>query len=461
MSRNFLDTEEVIRATGGMLLNGDMGIVFSGVSTDTRTLRPGELFVALRGKRFDGHEFWRQAVEAGAKGLVLSRIPGDLELEEFPRTVSVILVRDTLQALGEIARYYKHKQGFRALAITGSCGKTSTKEMCAAVLSRRFRVFRNPGNFNNLVGLPLSVLAVPPDTEIGVFELGISVPGEMSRLREILDPVAALITNVRPAHLEGLGSVERVLEEKFRLYAELPETARIIVNRDEEELYRRSRDLPQARITYGLHIEAEVRAEDIRVRPEGTEFTLWVEEKRFPGVRISFLGDHFVRNALAAVAAGLVFGVSPEEALSALAEMKPVPGRLRPLRTKKYFLLDDTYNANPGSMYEALKTFWEVAQEFSPRVVILGDMLELGDEAERFHESVGYMAGRIARWVWAVGEYASLVARAASKVGAQTRAYARVEELLPELDLPAGAAVLIKGSRAMGLERVVEKLREE
>ncbi len=457
---SFLDTEDVVRATGGLLMNGDMGIVFSGVSTDTRTLKPGELFVALKGPRFDGHDFWREAVDAGAKGLVLARIPPDLKLEEFPKTVSVILVRDTLQALGDLARYWREKCAFKALAITGSCGKTSTKEMWAAVLARRFRVFRNPGNFNNLVGLPLSLLATPADTEIGVFELGVSVPGEMSRLVEILVPDAALITNVRPAHLEGLGSLEGVFAEKFKLYRELPEGARLILNRDEEELYLRARELPHERITYGLHIESEVRAEDIRVRPEGTEFTLIVEEKRFPGARIPFLGDHFVRNALSAVAAGLIFGVSPEEALAALAELDPVPGRLRPIRTERYFLLDDTYNANPGSMYEALKVFWEVAQEFSPRVAILGDMRELGAEAERFHESVGRMAGRIAKVVLAVGEYASSVARAAEKEGAKARAYPTVEALLEDLEIPEGAAVLVKGSRALRLERVVERLRE-
>jgi len=457
---SYLDTEEVIKACGGILMNGDMGIPFSGVSTDTRTLRPGELFVALKGKRFDGHDFWREALDRGAKGLMISRIPEGMRLEDCPRTVSVILVRDTLLALGELARYLRVKRGLRVLAISGSCGKTSTKEMCAAVLSRRFRVFRNPGNFNNLVGLPLSLLAVPEGTEAGVFELGVSVPGEMSRLREILEPDAALLTNVRPAHLEGLGSLERVLEEKFRLYAELPETAHLIVNRDEEEIYRRTRDLPHPRITYGLHIEAEVRAEDIRVRPEGTVFTPWVEGRRLEPVRLHFLGDHFVRNALAAVAAGLVFGVPPEEAFSALSELRPLPGRLRPVRTPRYLILDDTYNANPGSVYEALRVFWEAGQEFSPRVVVLGDMLELGPEAERWHEAVGRQAGQVAHLVIAVGDKAGVVAEAARRSGARTRAYSTVEELLSELEIPEGAAVLVKGSRALALERVVEKLRE-
>ncbi|QJA05761.1 UDP-N-acetylmuramoyl-tripeptide--D-alanyl-D-alanine ligase [Thermosulfurimonas marina] len=461
MSGNFLDTEEVIRATQGTLVGGDMGIVFSGVSTDTRTLRPGELFVALKGPRYDGHDFWREALKRGAKGLLLSRLPREMRLEEVPKTVSVILVRDTLQALGDLARAFKRRRGFWALAISGSCGKTTTKEMCAAVLSRRYPVFRNPGNYNNLVGLPLSVLSVPEEVRFGVFELGISLPGEMARLVEILEPEAALLTNVRPAHLEGLGSMEGVLSEKFQLYQRLPAGARLIVNRDEEEIFRRAQDLPHERITYGLHMEAEVRAEDVRISPEGTEFALLVEGRRLGEGRLRFLGEHFVRNALAAVAAGLLYGVPPEEALSALSELSPLPGRLFPLSTGRYFLLDDSYNANPGSVYEALRVFWEIGQRFRERVAILGDMRELGPEAEAFHESVGRLAGRLCHRVLAVGEMAPVVAREAERMGARGRAYPSVEELLSDLEIPEGAAVLVKGSRAVGLERVVQKLKEE
>ncbi len=457
----FLDTEEVVKACEGILANGDMSIPFSGVSTDTRTLRPGELFVALKGSRFDGHDFIKEAIAKGAKGLLVARFPKEFKLEECPKTVSIILVKDTLKALGDLARYFRRKRGFRALALTGSCGKTTTKEMCAAVLGTRYRVFRNPGNFNNLIGLPLSILAVPEETEVGVFELGISIPGEMSRLREILEPEAALITNIRPAHLEGLGSLEGVLAEKFKLYAELPSSGVLILNRDEEELYEKARALPHERITYGLHIEADVRAEDIRVRPEGTEFTLWVEGRKVGGGKLAFLGDHFVRNALAAVAVGLLFEVSPEEALRVLSELRPLPGRLYPIRTARFFILDDTYNANPGSMFEALKVFWEVAQEFPTRIALLGDMRELGEESETLHAKIGRMAGRVAKEVWAVGEMAQIVSQAAAEVGARVRAYPSVEALLQELDPPEGAALLIKGSRALRLERVVEKLREE
>ncbi|RUM87511.1 MAG: UDP-N-acetylmuramoyl-tripeptide--D-alanyl-D-alanine ligase [Thermodesulfatator sp.] len=456
-----LDTEEVVRATGGTLLGGDMSLVFSGVSTDTRTLRPGELFVALKGSRYDGHDFWREALRRGARGLLLAHLPQGLHLEEVPKTVSVILVRDTLTALGELARAFKRRRGFWALAVSGSCGKTTTKEMCAAVLARRYSVFRNPGNYNNLVGLPLSVLSMPEEARFGVFELGISLPGEMARLVEILEPEAALLTNVRPAHLEGLGSLEGVYSEKMQLYRRLPAGARIIVNRDEEEIFRQAQDLPYEKITYGLHIEAEVRAEDLRVRPEGTEFTLHVEGRRVGEGRLRFLGEHFVRNALSAVAAGLLYGVPPEEALAALAELSPLPGRLFPLRTRRYFLLDDSYNANPGSVYEALRVFWEVGQGFAKRIAILGDMRELGPEAEALHESVGRMAGRLCHQVLAVGEMARVVAREAEKMGARARAYPSVEELLSELELPKGAAVLVKGSRAVGLERVVQRLREE
>jgi len=455
-----LRTEEVVRACGGILANGDMGIVFSGVSTDTRKLSPGELFVALKGPRFDGHDFVFEALERGAKGLILSKFPKGFKLEECPKTVSIVLVKDTLKALGDLARYFRKKRGFKALAVSGSCGKTTTKEMCAAVLGARFRVFKNPGNYNNLIGLPLSIFSVPQEVEVGVFELGISVPGEMERLCKILEPQVSILTGVRPAHLEGLGDLEGVLSEKFKLFEGTDREGVLIVNRDEEALFEKAQGLPHRRITFGFHPEAEVRAEGVRVLPEGTDFELKVRGRSLGRRRIRFLGAHFVRNALAALASGLAFGIPVEECLPALENISPLPGRLCPMRTDRYFILDDAYNANPGSVAEALRVFAEITNGFSPRVVILGDMRELGETARKYHEEMGLEAGRVADLVFSVGEFAEVVASAARSSGARAYAFHSVEELLSTLEIPSGAAVLVKGSRAVGLERVIAKLRE-
>ena len=457
---SFLSTEEVVRACGGILANGDMGILFSGLSTDTRKLSPGELFVALKGPRFDGHDFVFEALNRGAKGLVVSRFPEGFNLEACPKTVSVVLVRDTLKALGDITAYFRKKRGFKALAVSGSCGKTSTKEMCAAVLGTRFRVFKSPGNYNNLVGLPLSIFSVPPEAEVGVFELGISEVGEMERLCEILKPEVSLLTGVRPAHLEGFGDLERVLSEKFKLFEGTAREGVLIVNRDEEALFKRALELPHRKVTFGFHPEAEIRAEGVRVLPEGTEFEVRVRGRGLGRRRIRFLGSHFVRNVLSALASGLVFGVPLEEGLAALEEVSPFAGRLCPVRTDRYLILDDTYNANPGSVAEALRVLAEIGDGFRERVVVLGDMRELGRTARRYHEEVGREAGEVADLVLAVGEFAEVVANAARSSGARAYAFSSVEELLSDLEVPSGAVILVKGSRAVRLEQVVARLKE-
>ncbi len=458
----FLNTEEVVRATEGILVNGDMGIEFAFVSTDTRTLKPGELFVALKGRRFDAHEFLRDAIEKGAKGLLVSRLPSWLKLEEVPKTVSVILVRDTLEALGRLASYVREREGFKAVGITGSCGKTTTKEMCAAILSSKFRVFSSPGNWNNLVGLPLSVfLSAKEGAEVGVFELGINAKGEMEQLGRILRPDVSAVTCVAPAHLEGLKTLNGVAREKAVIYRTTKEEGTLVIPAEEELLVELTRGLPQRKVYFGLDSSSEVRASGVEVTERGTEFDLFFGESFAGRVRLKLVGEHFVKNALCAAAIGASFGLEPEEVIAALEGFEGVRGRLQLKRKGSLLVIDDTYNANPASVKEALRVLEVLEPRRERRVVILGDMKELGESSRVYHEEVGSLAGRVSARVYAVGEFSDFVAKAAKREGAEAFSYSSLEELLRDLGIPEAATVLVKGSRAMEMEKVVERLLEE
>ncbi len=457
-----ITTEDLIRATGGVLLNGDMGIFFHGVSTDSRQIRPGELFVALKGPRFDGHDFVLQALEEGAKGALVSRWPEDINIFELHRAISLVQVKDTLKALGDLAAYMRRSFSGPVVGITGSFGKSTTKELLAGILNKAIgKVAKSPGNWNNLIGVPLSILNAPEGAEAWVLELATNQPGEIARLTEIVSPTVALLVGVGRAHLEGLGNFQGVLEEKLSLFTKAPAGAFLVYPFDQpevrEEVSRRFAQRP--RLGFGLEPGAEVQARDIQFGPEGMQFELCYQGK---GVSISLplWGRHFVYDALAAAAAALALGVSLEQVAQGLAEGQSLPHRLSPKKIGPHLVLDDTYNANPDSLAAACALAQELGQGFVQKIAVLGDMKELGDQAGDLHREAGARVAQVFDHVLAVGSWSRDLAQGAGK---KAQAFDDKESLwqaLKALLKEGPSLVLIKGSRAMRMEEILAKMEE-
>ncbi|NPB09783.1 MAG: UDP-N-acetylmuramoyl-tripeptide--D-alanyl-D-alanine ligase [Thermodesulfobacteria bacterium] len=457
-----ITTEQVVRATGGILLNGDMNIPFSGVSHDSRTIKPGELFVAIRGPRYDGHRFVLDAFSRGAKGALVEYWPEDINIFELHRALSIIKVPDTRRALEDLAAYWRKQLGAKVVAVTGSCGKSTTKEMIASLLAPHFRVAKSPGNWNNLIGVPLSILNTPPETEVLVLELATNRPGEIARLTEIASPDVAVLVSVHPSHLEGLGDFEGVLKEKLALFEKAPSNAVLVYPYDQEEVRNRARDICQNRVawclSFGLGEGANVRAKDLEFSKEGTAFRLVFRDREAP-VRLPLLGEHFVRDALAAAAAALALGLSFEEVARGLSQVETLSRRLEMRSLGPHLLLDDTYNANPASLEAACQVASKLKDGFSKAIAVVGDMKELGEASKELHEEAGRKLAQVFDRVFAVGEEAAALASAA---GSKARHFQSKEELLEALkgELEEPSLVLVKGSRAMKMEEIVSALEE-
>jgi UDP-N-acetylmuramoyl-tripeptide--D-alanyl-D-alanine ligase len=457
---NRLITEDIVKAVSGMLVNGDMGIVFKGISTDTRKLKPGYLFWALEGRKYDGHSFWKDAVEKGAKGLIISKFPEGFRLEELPKTISVILVKDTLQALGKLANWWRKELGAKVIAITGSCGKTTTKELTHFILSKFFSTAKSPGNFNNLIGVPLSLLSVKKGIEVVILELGTNSPGEIKILTKIVEPDVSVITCVYPSHLEGLKSFEGVLEEKISLFKNSPFHTIFIYNADQEVLRKKAEAFPNKKLCFGIEESADVKGEEIKCRDFCVEGRVRIEEE-VCNLKLNLIGKHNFYNVLCALAIGKAFSLSLKEMVEVLEKGEPFQ-RMKVLKIGSFVVIDDTYNANPSSVLFALESLKDVSEEFGKKLVILGDMKELGEYAESFHREVGERVGEVADAGFFIGEMAEFYAEGFGTSQKPCETYKTVEEALTKLKLPfKKAVVLVKGSRALAMERIVEKLKKE
>ncbi|OPY09176.1 MAG: UDP-N-acetylmuramoyl-tripeptide--D-alanyl-D-alanine ligase [Syntrophaceae bacterium PtaB.Bin095] len=457
---------EALRATRGRLAGcGHANAVFRGVSTDSRRIAKGNLFVCLRGENFDGHRFADAAVTAGAAGLV---IQGDAEagLSGLSQMVPVIRVRDTLRALGDIARFWRRKLGVPVIAITGSTGKTTTKEMTAAILEQTGKVLKTEGNFNNQVGLPLTLLRLNRRHDVAVVELGTNQPGEIGRLTRIAGPDIGVITNIGPAHLEKLKSLDRIRREKSDLFRKMSGRGTAVMNADDASLRFLSGCWQGKRVTFGLRQGADVTAVNIRKKqPLGMAFTLKIGASR-GAVELWAAGEHNLCNALAAAAAAASFGADLGTICRGLAAFKPPAGRfeIHALRNGAY-LIDDAYNANPLSVREALKTLQGLKGR-RRSAVVLGDMLELGGQAGKLHTGIGrLMAGSDVERVFLKGDHCRATAKGAIAGGLaadRISFYERSGEVVEGLQafLKKGDWVLVKGSRRMKMEEVVRDVIE-
>jgi UDP-N-acetylmuramoyl-tripeptide--D-alanyl-D-alanine ligase len=449
-----LSLAQIAKLAGGSISADDTSALVSRISTDSRTLRDGDLFVPLRGENFDGHKFIEQAAGRGAAGAMVE----EAWKGKVPRGFALIRVADTLVGYQTLAANYRASLPLKVIAITGSNGKTSTKDFVAATLAKKFRVTKTEGNFNNHVGLPQTMLAANRDDEIAVWEIGMNHPGEIAALAKLAAPDVAIITNIGIAHIEFMGSREAIAEEKGALAEAVAATGTLILNADDafsDEIAKRT----GAKVLLAGIENGAVRATDISQHSTGSEFTI-LEGAHRCRAQLPVPGIHMVQNAMLAIAAGRVFGLSLEECAVGLASTPLTKARLQIREIDGIQFIDDSYNANPDSMKAALRTLVELDAD-GRRIAVLGEMGELGSESERGHREVGEAAAalRIDELI-AVGAAGAGIASAARNAGLENSvALDSADEAAERLGRSAapGDLILVKGSRTARMERVLEE----
>jgi UDP-N-acetylmuramoyl-tripeptide--D-alanyl-D-alanine ligase len=481
-----LTLDEIVSATEGTCERSTLPGSVSRVTTDSRDVRPGDLFIAIRGDRFDGHLFVGEAFASGAMAAIVrhdfqwsSPLLETADAVKIPPEAILIRVDDTVAALGRLGRYCRLRllEAVTVVAVTGSNGKTTTKSMIAHLLGGRWKGRASIKSFNNNIGVPLTLLSVEPSDEFVICEVGTNAPGEIAALAYLVEPEIAVITGVSEAHLEGLGSLERIADEKLSLLKHLRPNGCAILNHDSPailEAMKRDRTLGRVKkVTFGCSGEADLRLTDYRVRvdvpvPAGepgplsgsVEFTV---NDRFT-YRLNVPGRHNVSNAMAAIAVARRFGMDHDEIAARLATFTLPPMRLECSRVRRLTLVNDAYNANPASLAAAVDVLSGMPAP-RRRVLIVGDMRELGPESERLHrEAAEGIARANVQVVVAVGERSKLVTRTirqASGAAIETHAFAGTELARRRITsfLRPDDTILIKGSRAMGLERLAEAIR--
>jgi len=452
-----LTLSEIAKALEATLIGQDTQ--FTDCSIDTRTLKPGALYVALLGERFDGHDFVKEAEQKGASALLVSR--------EINCDLPTLRVADTKIALGKLACLWRQRFDLPIVAITGSNGKTTTKEMLRAILTQQLaslgekgQVLATQGNLNNDIGVPLTLFNLQAAHRYAVIEMGANHSGEIAHLTHITQPTCATITQCAPAHLEGFKTVKGVALAKSEIFSHFKTaTSTAIINNDDDyaSLWQEIA-APYPMSTFGLDKPADVTAHAIQLNQGSSDFTLTTPQGSLP-IHLPLPGRHNILNALAASACALACGCVLDTIQEGLQNMQPVKGRLQEYPgIKGSTLIDDTYNANPSSLKVALAVLHNTA---SPRWLVLGDMKELGEQSIQFHQQAGQQAReRGVDRLWAIGE---LSRHAVNSFGEGAQHFSDHQDLIQTLqaELPAHATLLIKGSRGMQMEKVVQALRDK
>ncbi len=459
-----ITADEIAKAVSGERIAGPGDSAISGFSTDTRRLGNGDLFWALRGDRFDGHDFIREAFNRGAAGVVAdsARITG----KDVPRGRLAIVVPDTLKALGDLASWWRHAHSAWVAVITGSAGKTTTKEMAAVVFEKDGPTLRSEGNFNNLIGLPLTLLRLRGEHRRAVLEMGMNRPGEIARLTEIADPDVGLITNVARAHLEGLGDIRAVAVAKAELLDVMSAGSTALLNGDDPMVMAEAHRFRGRVLTFGLHQGNDFRAGSVQdLGRNGSAFD-FETGKECVRIHLAVPGRQNIRNGLAAASMAAVSGIPLPVIAEALESFRGIAGRFTVVDLPGGGLLvDDTYNANPSSLEAALFSVGTLVPKGGRIIAGLGDMLELGRETAPAHLEAGRMAAeRGVSHLFVMGEQADLIIRGALEGGLPEHCTHRMrnhEEMAGGIQtvLEREDVVLLKASRGMHFERVVERLR--
>lgn len=438
---------------GGLIDSKYADVAFLGANNDTRKLEPGQLFVALQGAR-DGHDFIPAALEKGAAAVLCSRKVGD-----YP----AIIVEDPRKALGDIARGERQRIGMKVVGVTGSVGKSTTKEMISTVLSTTYQVSKTPANHNNDIGMPMAILAMSEDTQVAVLEMGMNHFGEIAYLASIAQPDVGVITNIGTMHIEHLGSQEGILRAKLEILEGMQKDGRVILNGDDALLWNLHDELGMDFTYCGVqNPECGCRSTDIQEEPGLLRFQVSYGEQSFP-MELSLEGIHYVSDALSAVAVGMAMNVKPEDMQRALAQFRNMAGRQEIMEAKGCTIIKDCYNAGPESMAAALTV---LGNKSGRRVAVLGDMLELGVCGPAEHYRVGRIAAEKADMVLAYGPNSGRVVSGAITGGmpdVRAKAFEDREEIAAAMKrmIKPGDVILVKGSRGMRMELILEQFLKE
>lgn len=458
--------DEALEATSGELVAGDRRGSIRSIATDTRKLKRGDFFVPLKGNIFDGHDYLDEALERGCAGGMFARAVSDADAKRWSTRGAVLIrVRDTLAGLQALAKRYRERFLIPLIAITGSNGKTTTKEMVVAISSGRFSVLGSEGTFNNDVGVPLTLLRLERNHSLAVLEIGMNARGEIGRLAGLAGPGIGVITNVGPAHLQFLGTIEEVAASKAELLEAMPAAGGgvAVLNCDDRYVSRMGEGFGFKVKTFGMGSGADVRGESVRPGAGRVRFSMrFVRAGRAVAVTLPVAGVHNVYNALAAAAACEELGIQPEEIAERLGAVRLPPMRMEMLDRNGITVINDAYNANPASMYAALDTLRGMAVS-GKRILVMGDMLELGAAAEAAHREIGRLAPeRGVDLLIAVGEQSALAAEAAREAGMSAgnvvscRCVREAASVLGER-AREGDCVLLKASRRIGLEKILDE----
>ena len=455
-----MKVEECLRAIGGKNSSGVGDKFFRGVSIDSRTLKKGELFVCIQGDRFDGHNFIKEAQDKQAAAIVLS------EESEMGRvrgkTPVVIRVKNTLKALQELALFYRKKMPVKVIGITGTNGKSTTKEMTAAITEKKFKTIKTKGNLNNHIGLPLNIFDLSKTDEIAVMEMGMSAAGEIKRLAEIAKPEIGVVTNISEGHLVHLKTLKKVQAAKGELFDSLSEKETAIVNADDPLVLELAKSVRAKVITYGIYKGADIKAENIcPMDREGFKLSVNFSGKNIP-MCIPFLGECNIYNALAAIATSWSLGIAPDDIKQGLMAAKLLANRFEVSEHRGVTIINDSYNANPRSMKEALKILAKYKCK-GRRFFIVGEMLELGDLSKPAHKALGVDVAKYSiDYLVTVGDFSSHVAKSAvaSGMNKKNTAIASGHECAVAFikkHSRSGDCLLVKGSRGSKMEEVVRR----
>ncbi|MEW6042000.1 MAG: UDP-N-acetylmuramoyl-tripeptide--D-alanyl-D-alanine ligase, partial [Elusimicrobiota bacterium] len=452
--------KEIIKATGGKFIFGDPNQPVTGISTDTRSLKKGEVFIALKGKRFDAHNFIAKSVELGTSAVISEKIPDGID-RFFPNMPAIIVVKDTLFALGEIASFYRNKFNCKMICITGSNGKTTTKEMIGSILSPKASSLSSYGNFNNLIGVPLTLLNLKNIHKYCILEFGISLKGEIDRLIEITKPDIGVVTNIGRTHLEFLGNIDGVAKEKKKLLFAIKEgNGYAVLNADDPILLSFIKDIQTNLVTFGIKTGADIMARDITVESEKVSFILLYKGKS-QNIKLPIPAKFNVYNALAAAAVGYALGIELDTVKEGLEKFRTLQMRMELIELPSgSVIVNDAYNSNPDSVRNSIENFYEMYPG-KKKKIILGDMLELGNSSETEHKSLGeflrkydnceiYLCGK------SMSRTADVLKNSKNVIycNSQEEIIAHIKPLLEETN----CAVLLKGSRDEGLEKIIDRL---
>lgn len=452
-----LTIKEISEAVKGKLIQGEDGLKIDNICTDSRKIKPGDLFIALIGDKFDGHSFVKESVNKGAGAVIVEK------KVSIKAEAAIISVENTAKALQNLAHYYRMKfDELEVIAITGSVGKTTTKDMIASILQKKYKVLKSSGNFNNYIGLPLSLLSLTGNEDFAVLEMGMSEIGEIERLTEIAFPQTGVITNVGPTHLETLGTVTNVAHGKSELIEGLPSTGRAVLNYDNEYVRPMSSSFKGEKIVYyGLNEKADIYADEIKIDSHNNFSVFNVHYKNYNlEINLNKPGRHNVYNALAAIAVGREYGVGWKDIKQALISLQISSLRMDIKEYKGSKIINDTYNANPLSMQASINVLEGIS--VGKTVAVLGDMLELGTSKEEAHLRLGeFVVAKEIDFLITVGELAKLIARRATAEGMDRKQIFIVNDNQQAAEkivniLEPDTTVLIKGSRGMKMEEIVD-----